>query len=59
MANLTFVRNLEIPVPPIDIQNEIVERVENYQSEISQLKHDIKLKEENILSTVNTAWETV
>jgi len=38
MANLSFVRNLQIPLPPLSIQEEIVAEIESYQKIIDGAK---------------------
>lgn len=37
MANLTFVRGLKISVPPIDVQNRLVNVLDNFESITSDL----------------------
>ena len=37
MANLSFVRSLQIPVPPIDVQNKIAYVLDNFDSICSDL----------------------
>jgi len=38
MASLSFVRNLEIPLPPLEIQEQIVKEIEGYQKIIDGAK---------------------
>lgn len=56
MANLSFVKNLEIPIPPIKIQEDIVNEIERYQNEIAELKNCIEKKELEIKDTIAKVW---
>ena len=38
MANLTFIKNLKIPLPPIEEQEKIINAIENIESKISLLE---------------------
>lgn len=38
MANLSFVRNQEIPLPPLKIQKQIVTEIEKEQKSLNSLK---------------------
>ncbi len=49
-------KELEIPLPPLEIQEEIVKEIEGYQKEIEDLKELIKLKEKSISDKVNEVW---
>lgn len=51
-----FLSEIRIPLPPLEIQKEIVEEVERYQAEIEQLKNAITEKEKNIQATVARVW---
>ena len=47
---------LEIPLPPLEVQKEIVAEIEGYQSEIAQLKIAIKEEERKIQATLAHVW---
>jgi len=51
-----FVANFEIPLPPIEIQQQIVAEIEGYQNEISELKRQINEKERKIKDKINEVW---
>lgn len=38
MANLTFIKNLKIPLPPLEAQESIVQAIESVENEIAKLK---------------------
>ena len=46
----------KIPVPPMDVQKEIVAQIEGYQMEIERLKVAITNQERNIQSTLARVW---
>lgn len=41
MANLTFIRNLKIPLPPLQAQEKIVQAIENIEQKISNLQTEL------------------
>lgn len=45
-----------IPLPSIEIQNEIVKKIEAIKEEIENLKMEVKSKEEEIVEAVNGVW---
>ncbi|WP_299545734.1 restriction endonuclease subunit S [uncultured Helicobacter sp.] len=45
MANLTFIKNLKIPIPPIEAQEKIINAIENIESKISLLESNLSLLE--------------
>ncbi len=48
--------NWEIPLPSLDIQNEIVKEIEDYQKEIEDLKNEINNTEQKIKGKINAVW---
>jgi type I restriction enzyme M protein len=51
-----FVKDLEIPLPPIEIQNQIVTAIETYQAEINDFKNEINRREQKIENKINEVW---
>jgi type I restriction enzyme M protein len=49
--------SLEIPLPPLPVQQEIVAQIESEQSKIEEYERQIKECRENIDSIVNKVWE--
>ena len=52
MANLTFIRNLQIPLPPIEAQEKIVQAINNIEQNINNLQtnlENLKLQQNQIL----------
>jgi type I restriction enzyme M protein len=54
--NGNAITKIKIPLPPIEIQQEIVAEIEGYQREISRLKNAINLEESKIQSTISRIW---
>ena len=60
----TNIRNLksdvfesfEIPLPPLEIQEQIVKEIEGYQKEIDDLENEIKSKKLKIKDKINEVW---
>jgi type I restriction enzyme M protein len=48
--------NWEIPLPPLEIQEQIVQEIEGYQKEIDDYKEMIKQKEQKIKDKINEVW---
>lgn len=48
---------LEIPLPPLEIQREIVAEIEGYQNEIKRLESAIKGEQSKIQTTLSRIWE--
>ncbi len=48
MANLSFVKSLKIPLPPIDVQQQIVTQIESEQKIINENKKLIEIFEQKI-----------
>ncbi|MBX3241854.1 MAG: N-6 DNA methylase [Chitinophagaceae bacterium] len=51
-----FIEDFEIPLPPIEIQQQIVAEIENYQNDIEGLKEQIKEKEQKIKNKISEVW---
>ena len=51
-----IISEIEIPLPPLEIQEEIVKEIEGYQKEIEDFKERIELKEKSIFDKVNEVW---
>lgn len=51
-----IIRNLEIPLPPLTIQQEIVAEIEGYQNKIEELRREIADNEAKIKATINRVW---
>ena len=52
MANLTFIRNLQIPLPPLEAQEKIVQAINNIEQNINNLQtnlENLKLQQNQIL----------
>lgn len=56
MANLSFVRKLVIPIPPIEIQQSIVERIESERQIIEGNKKLIEIYTQKIQDRINKIW---
>lgn len=56
--NLTTdqIKEFEIPLPPLEIQDQIVKEIEGYQKEITDLKEQISQKELKIKDKINEVW---
>ena len=53
---MPIIRKIKIPLPPINVQEDIVKEVESYQKEIIRLYDEIKGKEENIVNRIAKVW---
>lgn len=51
-----YVENFRIPLPPLEIQKEIVAEIEGYQEKIDELYKCISSERERIKSTVSRIW---
>jgi len=51
-----FVRNLEIPLPPLDIQKKIVEKIEAERALVESSKKLIEIYEEKTKETIAKLW---
>lgn len=56
MANLSFVKSLKISVPPIEIQQSIVERIESERQIIDGNKKLIEIYTQKIQDRINKIW---
>ncbi len=56
VASVKVLKELEIPLPPISIQQEIVAEIEGYQNEIEGYKNMIKEKEQKIKDRIAKVW---
>jgi type I restriction enzyme M protein len=57
MANLSFVRNLKIPLPPLSVQEEIVAEIEGYQKIIDGARQVVDNYKPQI--KIDPEWEMV
>lgn len=46
VASVSILKNLEIPVPPLKAQQEIVEKLDAFENLIQSLEHEIKLRKQ-------------
>ena len=51
------IKSYKIPLPPLEIQEQIVSEIENYQFVISESKNLIKEQENKIKLVINKLWE--
>ncbi len=58
MANLTFVRQQKIPLPPLETQQAIVAEIQAEQSLVSANHQLIHRMENKIQSTISRVWQT-
>lgn len=56
VASVKVLKDIEIPLPSIEIQNQIISEIESVQDEIQTLKNSISLKEEEINEKINSVW---
>jgi len=54
--SLKQIREMEIPLPPLEIQEEIVSQLVGFQKEIQSFQNEIQLVENNITGTLNSIW---
>ena len=54
--NLDIIKNIEIPLPSLEVQKEILEDLENYQKNIEKNKESIKSFEDKIKDKINSIW---
>lgn len=57
MANMSFVKSLEIPLPPLEVQREIVARIERERSIIEGNRELIRLYEEKVKKVIERVWD--
>jgi type I restriction enzyme M protein len=51
-----IIKDFEIPLPPLEIQEQIVKEIEGYQNEINSLEHQINNKKQEIKDKINNVW---
>jgi restriction endonuclease S subunit len=56
MANLSFVKSLKIPLPPIETQKEIVAQIEEEQKLVDSNKQLIEIFEKKIKDRISEVW---
>ena len=49
-------RNIQIPLPPLEVQKEIVAEIEGYQRVIDGAREQIERFEEKIQDTIDRVW---
>ncbi len=54
--NANALKQLEIPLPPLEEQRRIVAEIEGYQKEIARLESEIATNRERIQSTIDAVW---
>jgi len=57
MANLSFVKSRKIPLPTLEVQEQIVEEIEAEQEIVNANKELIEKMEKKIEMKVNEVWE--
>lgn len=57
MANLSFIKSLQIPVPPLSIQQEIVSQLDTEIAFIKQTEEVINKQEEKIKQVIARLWQ--
>ena len=50
-------KTLKIPLPPLEQQNDIINRVSNYQTDILDLENAIEKKNRSITDEISKIWE--
>ena len=50
---------IKVPLPPIVVQNKIVEYIENYQKQTEEYKKQITVNEEQIKKKIDEVWEII
>jgi len=55
--SLGFIRNLEIPLPPLEVQREIVAKIESERKVVNGCKDLIVLYEAKIKQVIDKVWE--
>lgn len=54
----TKILNYKIPLPPIEVQNEIVRELESYQATIENYRKQIELNKQKIADKIQTIWSS-
>ncbi len=55
--NRNDAHGVQIPVPPLETQHQIVNQIETYQKQIGENQRNIEKLNENIQSIINNVWE--
>ena len=55
-VSLGSLREFQIPLPPLEVQHQIVAEIEGYQEEITNLELRIKNCRDKIAAAVNKVW---
>lgn len=55
-VSVGVLKTLQIPLPPLSIQEEIVAEIEGYQNEIEEMKKKIKESENKIKDRIAEVW---
>ena len=58
MANLSFVRGLSIPLPPIEEQKVIVAKIEQEEQYVDDCKKLIEINQQKISNKINSIWNS-
>ncbi len=53
----SFLAEMEIPVPPLEIQHQIVHEIEDQKRKIEELRKEITDREMDIDLAINQVWE--
>jgi type I restriction enzyme M protein len=53
---LKDLQRITIPLPPIEVQKEIVAEIESHQKRIEELKREISEEEDKVKATINRVW---
>ena len=56
MANLSFVRSLKIPLPPLSVQQKIVAQIESEQKKVTGTKELVEIFEQKINDKISEVW---
>jgi len=56
--NMPILKSIQIPLPPLEVQKELVAEIEGYQNEIAHLEQDIIGKRNAIQTTIAKVWGT-
>ena len=56
MITVANVNKFEIPLPPLEVQKEIVAEIEGYQNEIERLRAEIANQEKKIQKSIARVW---
>ena len=50
------IEKIKIPLPPLEVQKEIVAKIEGYQQDIEEAQTAITRLEQNVEDTINQVW---